>query len=91
MYKFFSGILAGRIKSVLGKIIHDDQKGFISGKFIGENTRLTFDIIMECERLNKDGIIMTIAFEKAFDMVSRDFIQKCLQIFNFWGSNSKVG
>ena len=68
---------------MLGKIIHDDQNGFISGKFIRENTRLTFDIKLECERLNKDWVIMTIDFVKAFDMVSWDFIEKCLQFFNF--------
>ena len=68
---------------MLGKVIHDDQKGYISGKFIRENTRLTFDIIMECKRLNKDWVIITIDFEKEFDMGSWDFIQKCLQFLNF--------
>ena len=35
IYKFFSGILAERIKLVLPKLIHQDQKGFINGRFIG--------------------------------------------------------
>ena len=55
IYKFYSGILAERIKNCLPKIINVDQKGFINGRFIGENTRLTYDIILECilEKCNR--------------------------------------
>ena len=35
IYKFFSGILAEGIKLILPKLIHQDQKGFINGRFIG--------------------------------------------------------
>ena len=52
IYKFFSGILAERIKKILPKLIHLDQKGFINGRFIGENTRITSDIINECNSQN---------------------------------------
>ena len=102
IYKFYSGILAERIKILLPKIIHQDQKGFINGRFIGENTRLIYDIINECEIQNLDGLIILIDFEKAFDSISWDFILKSLEKFNFgettikWvrslqiGSNSKI-
>ena len=36
IYKFYSGILAERIKLILPKIIHQDQKGFINGRFKGK-------------------------------------------------------
>ena len=52
IYKFYSSLLAERIKKILPKLIHPDQKGFINGRFIGENTRLTFDIINECNFKN---------------------------------------
>ena len=50
IYKFYSGILAERIKKILPKLTHVDQKGFVNGRFIGENIRITFDIINECNR-----------------------------------------
>ena len=65
------------------KIIHTDQKGSIKGRFIGENTRLTYDIIEECNKKKIDGLIIVIDFEKAFDSISWDFISKTLEIFNF--------
>ena len=45
IYKFYSGILAERVKLLSPKLINVDQKGFINGRFIGENIRLTYYII----------------------------------------------
>ena len=40
IYKIASGCIAERLKTVLTKLIPSDQTGFISGRYIGENTRL---------------------------------------------------
>ena len=85
-YKFASACISNRLKKVLDKLIHDDQKGFISGRFIGENTRLMYDIIYETEKLQIPGLILLIDFEKAFDTVSGSYIGKVLDIFNFGSS-----
>ena len=102
IYKFFSSIIANRIKRILPKLIHPDQKGFINNRFIGENTRLTYDIINECNNQKQRGLILLIDFEKAFDSISWEFITKTLTFFNFgedtinWvkslqeGSSSKI-
>ena len=37
IYKLASSVIANRIKPVLDSIVHEDQKGFIAGRFIGEN------------------------------------------------------
>ena len=77
-YKIFSGIIASRLKKVLNTLIHENQKGFLAGRFIGENTRLMYDIIHQTEILNKPGMILLLDFEKAFDSVSWKFIHKVL-------------
>ena len=68
-YKILSGAIAKRLKSVLPKIIHENQKGFLSGRYIGENTRLMYDMINICNQKNIPGIILMIDFEKAFDSI----------------------
>ena len=88
-YKFASSCIADRIKRYLNKLIHDDQKGFLSGRFIGENTRLIYDLMYETEKLHIPGMILLIDFEKAFDTVSWGFIDNVLKIFNFGDSIKK--
>ena len=82
-YKLYSAILANRLKQVLDKLIHPDQKGFVEGRFIGENIRLTYDIIDHCNKNKINGLIVLIDYEKAFDSINWDFITKTLKLFNF--------
>ena len=65
------------------KIIHSNQSGYVEGRFIGETIR-TIDDIMEftkCEGIG--GILAFLDFEKASDSVERNFLHKCLDVFNF--------
>ena len=39
IYKLISGCIAERLKPHLDSLIHGDQKGFVSGRFIGEAVR----------------------------------------------------
>ena len=78
-----SSVIASRIKNVLNKLIHEDQKGFISGRFIGENIRLIYDVLFEVRNQDIPGLILSIDFEKAFDTISWKFIEKTLKYFTF--------
>ena len=44
-YKILPKALAKRTEEILPKIIHENQTGFIKGRYIGENIRLIDDII----------------------------------------------
>ena len=83
VYKLASAVIANRIMAVLNSLIHEDQKGFISGRFIGENVKLIYDILFETKSQNLPGLILSVDFEKAFDTVSWKFIEKVLDYFNF--------
>lgn len=89
IYKLASSVIANRIKTVLDSIVHEDQKGFISGRFIGENIRLIYDILFETKQHNIPGLLLSIDFQQAFDSVSWKFISKTLDYFNFGPSLKK--
>ena len=53
IYKLVSGCIADRIKPHLDILIHGDQKGFVSGRYIGEAIRTTYDILNWAKHNNK--------------------------------------
>lgn len=83
VYKIASAAIANRLKSVLDKLINKDQSGFISGRYIGDNTRLVYDLMQIVEDNNIPGLLLLIDFEKAFDSLSWSFMQKVLSAYNF--------
>ena len=83
VYNFFSGMIANRLKPELPSLINKDQTGFISGRFIGENTRTVYDLIEHCETFNKKGLILVLDFAKAFDTIEWPFINNILKFLNF--------
>ena len=86
IYKIASGIIANRIKGSIQKFIHTDQSGFIAGRYIGENTRLVYDIMHHTETKIISGLLLLVDFEKAFDSVSWAFINKVLKFYGFGNS-----
>ena len=86
IYKIASSCIANRIKQILPFVINESQKGFMSGRFIGENIRLLFDLMLYTDLNDIPGLLLIIDFEKAFDSISHDFIFQALDFFNFGDS-----
>ena len=76
LYKLASAAIANRLKPYLDNLINKTLNGFVPGRYIGECTRLVFDIMNYTEKKNK-----LIDVEKAFDSVSWTFIYKTLEFF----------
>ena len=83
-------MVANRLKRVLPSIINEDQTGFISGRFIGENTRMVYDTIEYCDVTDTKGLLIILDFSKAFDTIKWSFIQDVLKLFNFGVNFSRM-
>jgi len=81
--KIMSKAIATRIKNVLPNIIHHNQTGFIKDRYIGETVRSIFDIMDSTAEENIPGLLIFIDFQKAFDSLEQNFLQRCLESFNF--------
>ena len=82
-YKLVSGTIAMRINKVLDKVIHNDQSGFVPGRYIGDPLRTTHDVIDWAKTNKKTGLLLLIDFRKAYDSISFNFIAKALKFFGF--------
>ena len=75
VYKIASSCIAARLKTVLPKLIGDDQKGFLKGRYIGENIRLLYNTLLYAKQHQIPGLLLMVDFEKAFDSVAWSFIE----------------
>ena len=82
-FKIVSSAITNRLKTVIQDIISPSQSAYISGRFIGENSRLVYDVIDELNRQNRSGLILAADFEAAFESVSWPFLSRALDNYNF--------
>ena len=82
-YKIVSKTLARRLVDVLPNIVHNNQVGYVKGRYIGQNIRTAIDILQYTKLENKSGILISVDFEKAFDSVEWSFMIEVLKKFNF--------
>ena len=49
---------------------------FLKNRFIGENTRIIYDILWDAYKDNKKGMLLSVDFKTAFDVMSWKFTEK---------------
>ena len=69
--KIAAKAIAKRLETVLPKLIHPDQTGFIKGRYIGENIRLNSNILDLTNKQQIPGILIALDYCKAFDSLKR--------------------
>ena len=81
--KIIASAIANRLKAVMCNLISPAQTAYIPGRFIGDNSRIMYDIIEYVNATSTSGIIMAVDFEAAFDTVSWEFLIEALDCYNF--------
>jgi hypothetical protein len=87
-YKILTKTLASRLKKVLPDVINEDQVAYLKERFIGQNIRTIIDVMEFTKITNSQGIVAFLDYEKAFDTVNWEVIQKTLTVFGL-GENFK--
>ena len=87
-FKIISAAIANRLKTVINDLISTTQTAYIKGRYIGENTRLMYDVIEHVNNTSSSGIIMAVDFEAAFDTVSWNFLKGLSGFLNCNGYTS---
>ena len=81
---YFILYIANRLKKVFPSLINEDQTG--SNRYMGDNSRLIYDLIHYSNCNNLPGLLICIDFEKAFDSVDWNFMEGLW----IWSNNMSV-
>ena len=75
-YKILSKTLALRLQDILLDLVHDDQRGFVKGQYIGDGIMDIASAIAQAEDDNEEANLLILDIQKAFDSVSWQFLRK---------------
>ncbi|RVW39059.1 Transposon TX1 uncharacterized 149 kDa protein [Vitis vinifera] len=79
LYKIIAKVLAGRLRGILHETIHSTQGAFVQGRQILDAVLIANEIVDEKKRSGEEGVVFKIDFEKAYDHVSRDFLDHVME------------
>jgi hypothetical protein len=77
LFKIFTKTMNIRVEPVMNKLIHPCQNAFIKGRFIADGVMLLQEVLRESKSRKKQGVVLKIDFEKAYDKVNWNFLIDC--------------
>ena len=81
-YKIMTKALANKLAAIAPSLIHRDQAGFIKGRNIYDQVKLA-KLTLDYGRITKkNGAIVTLDQEKAYDRILHPYLWKVLEKFN---------
>ena len=75
--KFFTKVGINRLNKVAQTVVSPTQTAFMPGRNIMEGVVILHETIHELHTKKRDGVILKIDFEKAYDKVKWSFFNKC--------------
>ncbi|GMP91325.1 hypothetical protein CsSME_00042073 [Camellia sinensis var. sinensis] len=83
IYKVLTKVLSRRLKEVLPCIISETQSAFIGGRNILDGVLIANEMVDGWKKSKKQGVIIKLDFEKAYDSVNWGFLRSMLLKFGF--------
>ena len=82
-YKILAKALAERLGTVIGKLVSEDQVGFIKNRNISTVIRTIDDVVNYLNKTGKVGYLLALDYAKAFDSISKDYLLHIFETFGF--------
>ncbi|KAL0038486.1 hypothetical protein WJX77_008030 [Trebouxia sp. C0004] len=82
-YKLLAQALATRLGPALQHVIDPTQTAFVPGRWIGDNVLCHLEEVEYLQQTGQPGCIVFLDFSKAYDRLSRSWVQKCMSSMGF--------
>ncbi len=82
-YKILSKLIAHRLESVIPKIIHPDQTGFVMNRHGSDNVWQLLHVIDGAQKKEISTLIISMDANKAFDRIEPCFLFRTLEAMDF--------
>jgi hypothetical protein len=69
-YKIFTKVLANRLTALADKVVRQSQTAFMPGRNILEGVVILHETIHELHKKKRNGVVLKLDFEKAYDKVN---------------------
>lgn len=80
-YKIFTKAWSMRLASVIERVVHRNQAGFIPGRSIYNQVQLSKLIIEYEDIMEVEGMVVALDQEKAYDKITHDYLWRTLEAF----------
>ena len=82
-YKTYTITIALRLAEVAKNMIHEDQAGFVPKRSLYDHTKTTNLAIEYCEMMDRNGCIIALDQEKAYDKIDHEYLWKIMEHYEF--------
>ena len=82
-YKTYTKTLALKLAKIAKTMIHEDQAGFVPQRSLYDHTKTTNLAIEYCEMMDKNGCIVALDQEKAYDKIDHEYLWQILTHYEF--------
>lgn len=83
--KIFAKALARRLNEVMHTLIHQDQVGFILGRWAPDATRRVLNLLSKAEDCRTPSLFLSLDAEKAFNRLHCGYSKAVLRKFWLYG------
>ena len=77
--KIFTRAMSIRLKTVMDRLIANDQHAFVKGRYLGNSVLDIYSVAAEAISSDDDFVLLNLDIEKAFDSVNWCFLYKVLE------------
>lgn len=83
IYKILATIMVKILKSILPRLIAEEQTGFVKGRQIVDGIIVAQEVINSLKNSQHKGMMIKLDLAKAYDKLSWEYLQRILKAYGF--------